>query len=203
MDPTVRIFVDHRPRRPVVAVVGELDVGSAALLDAHVEDLTVAVAAVDARYTAFIDAAGIAALVRLGDDRPIPVMASPAVARLIRICGLEAHLMPIEAEPPRAFDEAPFAVLEIGDDDAIVYANDLVAAHTGLPAHALTAQRWSDVLAFGGLRHGIGEARRSGGPAPGSTRTDRCGPARALCWTVWPLGRGTGSRAVVAIGMPA
>jgi anti-anti-sigma regulatory factor len=203
MDPTLRIFVDRRPHRPVVAVVGELDVGSAASFDEEVEGLGGSVAAVDARYTTFIDAAGIAALVRLGAEEQMAVVASPPVARLIRICGLEEHLVPISAEPPRAFDQAPFAVLEVDDADSIVYANVATAAHCGLATHALVGQRWSDILAFGGLRRGIADARRSGGPAIASTVAPRCEPHLALCWAVWTLDRASGSRAVVAIGAPA
>jgi hypothetical protein len=94
-------------------------------------------------------------------------------------------------------------VLEVGDDDSIVYANALVAAHVGLAGEALAGHRWSHLLAFRGLRRGIGEARRSGGPTMAATLSHRCGPASALCWTLWTPSRDSGSRAVVAIGSPA
>lgn len=162
-------------------VIGELDLPAAATLHGHLSRVPFTPDVLDLRFVSFLDVAGLDALLASGVD---DLVTSPAVDRLLTLCGLGRRfsVRPASAEP--WLHHASFGVAVLDGDLRYRYVNDALERINGFPAEVHIGRRMRELFEArvddvtpqleGVLRTRAGIERVVDADIPGGRRRYRC-----------------------------
>lgn len=140
--PTVHLHheLDERARA-VTTLIGEVDAATAPEVSRYLDRLALRPDVVDCRFVTFMGAAGLDALVAASRVQPFVTVASAAVERVARLCGLEDVLRLRSASGPPVLHHSRLAVAQHDEQLRYMYVNDALAGLDGLPAQAHYGRR--------------------------------------------------------------
>lgn len=146
--PTVHVHHELDPQaRAVTTLIGEIDAATACEVTRWLDGLTVRPDVVDCRFVSFMGAAGLDALVAARRVQPFVTVASAAVERVARVCGLVDTLELQSPTGPPALHRSRLAIAQHDDQLRYAYVNDALARINGLPAQAHYGRSAKDLFA--------------------------------------------------------